>query len=759
MADVTLSANIRNNLLALQNTSALMKQTQNRLATGLKVASAVDDPVAYFQGKALSDRSADFGVKKAYIDQGVSTLNAATNGIQAIESVVKQMQGLVLAAKSATTSGEIANTISQFNELRTQINSLTKDASYQGLNLINGTGQTLEVSFSNVSSSYLNVKSQDATSRGLGINRLQTVADGNVTQGTPGILESGRNLAINYQGSAVDTTIKVGDSITISASVDSVNGRPQGLKLEASGTLSFDYGGKTATVFVTDTSAAKGAISGTTTGAGISTAGNLSNTATTLSATMGTMVTDPQLETAIKTVINKVVDNSGLTGSVGALPANAADSAAYKAYYAVGGQGYQDLVSGLVENGLSSTQATNIANAAAGRAAALADYETGAGAADGNITVTNANASMKTFLYGGATITGGTATTGPAATGTADTSVSAAAQVTVVQSGGFTAAQAGEITTATTDAMNAKALALQKVIDDVVNAAATAVPGNIGGAAASGSNTAYKEYYKVGGNAYNSMISGLEKEGLSKADATKIADAATAQATALADYAGGNISAANAATSMKTALYGGTAITAGANTGPAVSGIPPAESQSLIAAVKKAGTDAMQAKAVELSSGFTVGNMLTGNEVMTMEVVSSTNAAGDNVSLKAGQMTLSGIDYNNQSLNMSAFDGVTSIEVGSQSSINALSKQLEAALTSVRSTASTLGSNVALLSTRLEFTTNYMNTLTSGAGKLTLADLNEESANMLALQTRQQLGIQSLSMANQAEQGVLGLFR
>ncbi|MBT5297697.1 MAG: flagellin-like protein, partial [Rhodospirillaceae bacterium] len=53
----------------------------------------------------------------------------------------------------------------------------------------------------------------------------------------------------------------------------------------------------------------------------------------------------------------------------------------------------------------------------------------------------------------------------------------------------------------------------------------------------------------------------------------------------------------------------------------------------------------------------------------------------------------------------------------------------------------------------------YVNTLTAGAGKLTLADLNEEGANLLALQTRQQLGIQSLAFAGQSEQAILGLFR
>ncbi|MCR6631147.1 MAG: flagellin [Magnetospirillum sp.] len=181
---ITLSASSRSNLLALQSTASLVKQTQGRLSTGLKVASAIDDPVAYFQAKALADRASDFTAKKDSIDQGVSTLTAATNGVSAIESVVKQLQGLVLNAKSAQTSTEINNMVSQFNTLRTQIDKLANDASYQGLNLINATGATLSVSFSNDTTSKLDVDSVDITvhGKGLGINKVNALATANLGQ-------------------------------------------------------------------------------------------------------------------------------------------------------------------------------------------------------------------------------------------------------------------------------------------------------------------------------------------------------------------------------------------------------------------------------------------------------------------------------------------------------------------------------------------------------------------------------------------------
>ena len=83
---------------------------------------------------------------------------------------------------------------------------------------------------------------------------------------------------------------------------------------------------------------------------------------------------------------------------------------------------------------------------------------------------------------------------------------------------------------------------------------------------------------------------------------------------------------------------------------------------------------------------------------------------------------------------------------------------LDSAITTIRTNAATLGSNVSLLQTRLDFTTSYVNTLTGGSDKLTLADLNEEGANLVALQTRQQLATQALAFVGQSEQAVLQLF-
>ncbi len=91
-------------------------------------------------------------------------------------------------------------------------------------------------------------------------------------------------------------------------------------------------------------------------------------------------------------------------------------------------------------------------------------------------------------------------------------------------------------------------------------------------------------------------------------------------------------------------------------------------------------------------------------------------------------------------------------------SLNSVADTLTSALTSLRSISSTLGSNLSVVQTRQDFTKNLVNTLTTGADNLVLADSNEEGAKLLALNTRQQLSQTALSLASQADQGVLRLF-
>ena len=97
-------------------------------------------------------------------------------------------------------------------------------------------------------------------------------------------------------------------------------------------------------------------------------------------------------------------------------------------------------------------------------------------------------------------------------------------------------------------------------------------------------------------------------------------------------------------------------------------------------------------------------------------------------------------------------------DVNSDANIDGLLVDLTEALGTMRSHASNFGSNLSIVQNRQEFTKATINTLQTGADNLVLADSNEEAANLLALQTRQQLSSTALSLASQADQAVLRLF-
>jgi flagellin len=107
-------------------------------------------------------------------------------------------------------------------------------------------------------------------------------------------------------------------------------------------------------------------------------------------------------------------------------------------------------------------------------------------------------------------------------------------------------------------------------------------------------------------------------------------------------------------------------------------------------------------------------------------------------------------------LNLESLEGSN---LDNDADIDALLGKLSTALSELRSQASTFGSNLSSVENRQSFTKNMINTLETGAANLTLADTNEEAANLLALQTRQQLSSSALSMASQQDQAVLQLLR
>lgn len=505
MSDVTLSASVRQSLLSLQGTTDLIERTQNRLSTGLRVSSVIDDPVSFFQSRSLSDRSTDFLERRDGIDQGISTVTAALDGVEGIEQLVRQAKGIANSIKSATDA-QVADLVTQFNDLRTQLDNLATDASYQGTNLINGTGQEISIEFSDRSASLLNIQSVDLRAGTAGLNiaaNSYLTADDSVTfagiaratasTATFGnrFLTTTSDFNLTYQGST--KTFSAGEQFTFTYGTGSTFNftvsTAQALTVAQNGTI-------TVNVVSSTTAATAGQVALLTTGS--------VNTSFSFTA-----------EAAAFTVSTAVADNKLLT-----------------------------------YNGTST------------------------------VTLTSADSFSVLFSAGGA-------------------------QTISIQTGQTFVLSAGEVFTTTLLAT------------------------------------------------------------------------------------GSDIALVTGATFFRVSSSTEPAVTAG-------------------------------------STGVALVNGL--------------RLAAD-ISANGGEINFTGL-----------------VRAGDTSRINAVISQLDSALTELRTQAQTLGSNVALLNARLDFTENYVNTLQGGADKLTLADINSEGANLLALQTRQQLGIQSLSLAAQAEASILSLF-
>jgi flagellin-like hook-associated protein FlgL len=142
-------------------------------------------------------------------------------------------------------------------------------------------------------------------------------------------------------------------------------------------------------------------------------------------------------------------------------------------------------------------------------------------------------------------------------------------------------------------------------------------------------------------------------------------------------------------------------------------------------------------------SGFNGINLLGGDDL-------TVNLNEDSSS----SVTVTGVDFDSAGLSITA----AANNWAGAADITAAGDELTAALTTLRSQAQAFSTNLSTVQIRQDFTKAMINTLQTGADSLTLADSNEEGANLLALQTRQQLSTTALSLASQASQSVLRLF-
>jgi len=177
MSDIVLSAGVRSNLLNLQQTSDLITSTQQKLATGKRVNSALDNPTNFFTAQGLSNRASDLSALLDAMSTGINTIQAANNGLSAITKLVQSAQSLASQALQTSDTTVRASLATQFGAILTQVDQLAGDAGFNGINLLNG--NNLKVVLNETGTSSVTVTGVTDTSTGLSIAAAANAWAGN----------------------------------------------------------------------------------------------------------------------------------------------------------------------------------------------------------------------------------------------------------------------------------------------------------------------------------------------------------------------------------------------------------------------------------------------------------------------------------------------------------------------------------------------------------------------------------------------------
>ncbi len=168
MSTITLTASMRSNLSSLKTIQSQMDVTQERLSTGKKVNSAIDNASSFYQARALTNRASDLDGLLDSMGQGIQTIQAANEGIEAITSFVEQMKSVAQSAFALDPTAEgyedtLANYAKQFDAIAKEIDAVVADASYQGINLLNG--GKLTVTFNETRSNKFEITGDDVVTK------------------------------------------------------------------------------------------------------------------------------------------------------------------------------------------------------------------------------------------------------------------------------------------------------------------------------------------------------------------------------------------------------------------------------------------------------------------------------------------------------------------------------------------------------------------------------------------------------------------
>src|SRR6185369_12569268 len=140
---VSLSAGVRDALLSLQSLAGQARSSQQRLASGKTVNSALDSPTNFFASENLNQRAKDLNSRKDAIGEGIQLIQAAQNGISAITSLLTSMKGVGAGALATNDPAARSQLAKAYLTLRAQIDQVASDSGYGGTNLLTKDNLTL----------------------------------------------------------------------------------------------------------------------------------------------------------------------------------------------------------------------------------------------------------------------------------------------------------------------------------------------------------------------------------------------------------------------------------------------------------------------------------------------------------------------------------------------------------------------------------------------------------------------------------------
>ena len=196
---------------------------------------------------------------------------------------------------------------------------------------------------------------------------------------------------------------------------------------------------------------------------------------------------------------------------------------------------------------------------------------------------------------------------------------------------------------------------------------------------------------------------------------------------------------------------------------------PAGEGVDIQAATATVGT--VNAAVADPTSQTTRANLVSQYNVIIQQITTTAQDAsfngvnllnGDNLKLTFNEtgksaLNIQGVTFDATGLGLSTLTAGT--DFLDSVSANSVITKLASASSSLRSEASSLGSNLSVVQIRQDFSKNLINVLQTGSSNLTLADTNEEAANSQVLSTRQSIAVSALALANQSQQSVLQLLR